>query len=684
MPRKGKPNEIWVYTSEGATLQRISKTAAEDHFYGKTKEGDGAPSLDDKITRYESERLGALINRLRNADVSQIVDPNDAAEVISHLAPRSSHFRDVLTMGMDTVIDTASEIFSNVDLATSLIGLSGAKLSEFFSEQLRPELSQVVAATGTSIPISVMERMAFVHSRENFPHAFANFQQSLPSVFSDLGVVSAGNIRQKHNEMLDGSLFLDKRRVALAEMKWSLVEKDDFEFILPDCIAIGIDNNGVESSYAISAISDENIVVMPISSRRLLIGHRGDEIELNVEMLNETFSRCSEKFFLSNNYSEELIDLSKIVGKSTSSLFGNAMKGAVDELIRSRAPEHAEAVTESNFPIRVRSESADFEYQLTYEGDFSSQEIDRISSRVIELIGKISQSLPLMRLDGITFAFDYAGALDRVDRGIPTADAASTGRYSAGVGVAQAPLIVRNGVIKHRVVVDAEFGLALLSTEMREVAEGVQVIVSQLAEAVFTERFERRLPGFLLKPFETPIDAFLYARIGPAITSHFSARISAAFDGSDEAMDRQRQLLVSALREMNETIPAARLDYRYHGDMDRFLEASLPKIEQTLMYAGYVIGYADGLRLPALSFEARELLAEIGLKDWFDIFAKDLATLWSRQNMWESFDEFRVLCLHVERLCWQYGIVPFGTEEGGVWIEVPLGTDAATLMAKGH
>ncbi|WP_206682696.1 hypothetical protein, partial [Salmonella enterica] len=56
----------------------------------------------------------------------------------------------------------------------------------------------------------------------------------------------------------------------------------------------------------------------------------------------------------------------------------------------------------------------------------------------------------------------------------------------------------------------------------------------------------------------------------------------------------------------------------------------------------------------------------------------DLETSRLGYGKWQSFDEFLKLNVHVERLMWQLGMIPWANENG-IRVEVPLGTDAEAL-----
>lgn len=137
---------------------------------------------------------------------------------------------------------------------------------------------------------------------------------------------------------------------------------------------------------------------------------------------------------------------------------------------------------------------------------------------------------------------------------------------------------------------------------------------------------------------------------------------------------------MSALSAARRDIPQARLEYRYHGDMDRLLGAVLPLIEAVLQTTAQVFGHYDGLSDGTYFDEPlAKNFEEAGLALWTELFRSDLELVWNRRGHWTSLDEFLSLNQHVERLLWQFGLFPWKTDSGQIHVNVPLATDAAQL-----
>src|SRR5262245_56559362 len=89
---KGRQKEIWQYArGEAAELRLISETAAGNHFYSE--------EVDQQITKAE-DKFGKLYHTLRAQPLGSVVDADEAAALVVHLAPRSSHIRETVAEGM--------------------------------------------------------------------------------------------------------------------------------------------------------------------------------------------------------------------------------------------------------------------------------------------------------------------------------------------------------------------------------------------------------------------------------------------------------------------------------------------------------------------------------------------------------------------------------------------------------
>lgn len=124
-----------------------------------------------------------------------------------------------------------------------------------------------------------------------------------------------------------------------------------------------------------------------------------------------------------------------------------------------------------------------------------------------------------------------------------------------------------------------------------------------------------------------------------------------------------------------------KMAYRFDGDMDKLMAVTLPAVAALLDHIGHLLGHCDGVQRVAFDDEPLEAAFEkAGLRAWVDLFHGDLATIWDRRGQWSSIDEFFLLNRHTERLLWAFGMFPWKTDGGVVWIKVPYGEDTPHLQ----
>jgi hypothetical protein len=437
-------------------------------------------------------------------------------------------------------------------------------------------------------------------------------------------------------------------------------------------------------------IKESTAVLMPLSSERMLAGFRQSDSVPALEEFNAAAVAASHSFFIAARLDERLRVLADRIGESTGRLIDDTIGSTFNEFLaaRSTALTTGTAVPNSD-DLLSGIETADAEreqtlpqaprYSVHFLGCADEATAEKLAATLYTVTESLVQAMPLDRLDGITLAGDYPTALRDLDRGFPSTAPLQPTTEEYGVGVAMAPLVMRDGICKTHIVMRGEIGQSLINEDENIWRPALHVVVGQLAHEACTQILDESLPGILLKRIDDRYDGFLYACIHSAWTGYFTSRASAAFN--PEGGLPQQELLLSVLKRAQNDIPAARLAYRFHGDIDKLLEIVMPRIADILRFSGSVLGHYDGLEKsffdePALT----ATLEEMGLRDWLVLFDSELSGLWDRRGKWSSFSEFLMLNCHVERLFWQYQLFPWKTDDGRVHVTVPLVSDADKLV----
>ena len=114
--------EIWHFgRGEAAERRLVKHTASSDFFYSEPR-AEGRSTLDDAITRMESD-LAASLNEIRSKAPGEAVAAPAAAAIVSHLSQRTAHVRSTFgdgvirprySMGRPTAFSTISIVTSHV------------------------------------------------------------------------------------------------------------------------------------------------------------------------------------------------------------------------------------------------------------------------------------------------------------------------------------------------------------------------------------------------------------------------------------------------------------------------------------------------------------------------------------------------------------------------------------------
>lgn len=675
-----KRKEIWVFARGSAPEQkRLKEVGASDYFYADPVAA-GERTLDDEITEIETP-VSRILAGMRAQPIGSTINSTNAAEIVNHLVPRTAHVRVSMERGLRMMADGVQTILTDDERLQSIMGLDEDEPNEVFKQNLAGSLKDIADLESLGLPTELIQRIAFFLSKENFTTLATDFLPMMRRTFATWLQASGGIVRESHNKALAKISNSKPRLRMFEELSWSIMAAPQQGAILPDCVALAIDRAG-QSTPAMFADWDEvAAIILAISTEKLLVGAAADFDVLPLPDFNEAAARCSHDFFLAPTTNEYLEQLHECLGERSMQLVEEAVNSAMESYL-ALVPKPRDADTPLFPSDIVKQKEQPWQYELSFVGCGDAANVRELSNAIHGVVASLAQALPLHRLDGITVATDYREAVATVDRGYEGASPESTAPEEIGQGIARTITVKRDGVWKQRVIVDAGPAFALLSDESGDVEWGLYILVRQLAEVAIFEIIDHHLPDVWTRPISDPLHSFLYPSLHPAIFGYLGAHISAGFGGPQHHADVKRELLITALTEMRSAGLAARLDYRYHGDIDRLLGVVMPRISYVLQFAADLLGHcaASGVDPFDGDGELAAALDEAGLRNWFTIFRDRLERLRMRMGLWESFDDFLALNVHVERLMWQLGLLPWEGPEG-IRVEVPLGTDITALMA---
>jgi len=682
---RGRKNETW-YFEKGAVPESkdIAEIGAGSYFYaGPTAEGE--PNLDASMTSFESGPFSKVLNRLKGLSVGAAPSSEDAVAVIAHLTGRAAFVRDVFSRGIAQLAKGALEIFSDPSVLRQHVGLDADEPNEKFREKVLKSFLERDEVKASDIPTSVVERIAFAAARENFARIAADAGPAVAAYAERMIAGAPDAIREGHNRGLESDFQGLERQRQLQPLAWTIEAAPSEGLLLPDCVAVGVEEGGDPLPYLTAAPQRLASVAMPLNSKLLLVGRAPGSPAVDWSDFNRHAAACSDAFFIASTDDASLVELHELIGARSFSAIEQGLQEAFSDFRGPPPPEarpQAAPVPDDEGEGMIPPELQEFSYTFWGPGWSDEAATAKLIDEVKGIVAGIARIMPLQRLEGIAFSYDYAGVLAAVDRGVPGVAPPSTVAPEIGVGIAMTPLVRRDGVVKARVVMTGWLAEALIGDDEAAQRFALHAFVRQLAIVAHVQIFDTRLPGVLLTPLTDPLTRRLYPQVSAAIDGYFVARTAASF-APDDTLSTHQQLSVEALRRATDLITRQRLIYRFTGKLDELLAVALPCIQRVLEAIGDLLGLADGMERDPL-VDAPELAAALqaaGLRDWLTFFRDDLRQMYERLGEWESFDEFLAFSRHVERVAWQFGLVPWRTDEGGVYVKVPEGTDAVVLEA---
>lgn len=670
--RSGQPNETWVFAKgETPEPKPITDTNADTHFYSEPSP-DPWTTLDGKITKYETP-LADHVNAARRMQPGERLDSDIAAKVVTHLAVRTRHVREMFQRGLRDVAQGALNEFADSATVQRVMGLDSLVPSDIFSNSLRDELRR--SGLAKEAPESLAVQIMFQLARERFDQFSPATMDGIRLVGTQIIENAANLIQQAHNSALTRVMETPEHAWDyLRTLHWT-VEAAVGPAILPDCVALAIDRDGTARPLPLANRETLANVLLPLSSKVLLVGVKTVNEKTNLVEFNQHAAACCYHHYQASANTPELANLSDLIGSRSLGV----VQSLIQETLSEQFPRSQSLASPDSISQQTSVPSEPVPYVVSFLDCADQATAENIAAVVNLYVAKVAAVLPLSRLESITFAADYEAASRSIDRDIPR----NAPIYLPfDTGSAQRIAVLKDNTVKVRVVVVGEIGHALLDEASADSWAGY-VLMYQLALVSLIEIVDMTLPGSLLKPIESHHEARLFECVNSALDAYVAASFSAGMGDTEKVTAHYRSRFVAALERASTEVPEARLAYRKHADLEVLLRVAAPAVRDILECASNLVGHCDALGLAitdpgdplAVALEQRELAR------WLAVFQSDLRKFRQRLRHWNSFDEFVRFNRHAERLFWQFGMFPWCTPEGTSRVEVPLTTDDAALSA---
>lgn len=659
--------KVWVFAASKAPFPAgTDGVAAQRHFYSKPQ-GDGSETLDDVITRYES-RLAVLLRQLEASPSGQAVDVEIAKECVGHLVLRNAHLRASFEHAFKAVVEGAITLLTDEENARRLLGLDGPTPGDVFRAAFNARDKAIVGAQlPQGLPLDLIEYVAFVYAKENFSGAFERLAPLMREGIGGLFAALSNTVGDGHNKLMSKLLFPRALMDNLPFDSWSVLDSD-MALILPDCVSIAVDAEGVASPMLLGNQRPAVGVAMPLSARRLLVGGEG----IPVDQFNGLAASCSHRFFISSELNDDLKELHGRIGENAltavSRLASEALASAKAERFEEYSPELGAEFSPRELIAPAMSGLSNFDLCVRDFGDENFR--TRLATALRAFVSEVNDVWPLHRLDGMTFAEDYEAALLELDRGFVATRPLTTIDPAFGRGIGRWPPVLRNGNVKVRLVMRAELAVWLLSEEVDQRADAEMFLLQGLSHVAYVELIEQISPGTLLGRFDRQVTGARYDACNSAFEAYFSSRHS--IFAQPRMVGRLIELLETAAEEGAKQMRATFEAHWRQPDFGALFDAGFEHGTRLLDLLAKVHGSLDGLGQS--DDENHELVAFLEKRDlrrWSRTLREDLRRLWDTFDSWSGSAELLRLSHHVDRSMWAYSVLPWHDADGNPFIFAP-------------
>jgi hypothetical protein len=649
----------YVFHAKGPPFPaRIKKFAAEPGFYSSSGES-GNSTLDDLITEYENRVLHALAD-YRAMRESTAVDVTAAATLVTHLTIRNAQVRETFALGITELVSGYRDILAAPGGLWHLMGFEEGAASPMFRKIIEDALPKAAAARDPGIPRSTLERMVFTAMREKFEELTAG-TQGLAGEMTAWVSQAPKMMADAHVKALTLGLAPPERVAGLARLRWSVLPLEGGGLILPDCVALGREVSGSFQPLILLPAQKVALVVLPVSSNRLLLGTDGTCPLPEPLELRHLIAQCSHSFFVSPVINPELIDLCAEIGTGSCRAIHQAVAGALENY-RPPAP-----LTEPPSLPPVSRPHPPLPCQVVFAGCADQNTAEAIADAMSRIVSAAMSHVSLVRLDGITVTEDLTSAWTSLERGFTRSGSViTTTDYGCVAEFVCAPLVMREDSVKAHLIVRADVGQALIGSDEPAKATAMHALMHGLGHVAFAQVFDDCLPCILLRPAQQSHEAILFYYIDGVFADYYAARFSAPLLPAHEA--RLLEWASQDLRSATEAITKARATWVAGGqDAQSLVDIAFPAAAQLVLTCARLIGHRDGLGESDLnrSTPLYEALEQAGLRKWLEHLQLTLRKLWDGQSVWRSFSEFLTLVEALERVLWEFRLVSWRDAESG-------------------
>jgi hypothetical protein len=278
------------------------------------------------------------------------------------------------------------------------------------------------------------------------------------------------------------------------------------------------------------------------------------------------------------------------------------------------------------------------------KGFQSVEQAKELANWTFDFLKIIGAKLNLERLDGITIAFDYAKALAELERGYET-KLVLTPSSEFAQGVAMAPAVKRDGVIKTHIVFDANVFLRFMDTNDEYWPWIYYQLAHECGHVHDRHAFDQALPSLLLTlhDFGDELSKTRY-ELGDGCWSEYAAsRLSAEYYPGQVA--HFEEVLLATQEGLDDRTAAIMAKFAEDNDGVWCFKSLCQEYERIMKFASYLLGHINGM---GGEVDAAPKFKEfLDSKNWLSEYIIELDNtldeLWDNYGKWTSYKDFNGL-----------------------------------------
>jgi hypothetical protein len=572
------------------------------------------------------------------------VNAESAALVIAHLAVRTSHIRATFGDLTTTLLGSFRTQVGDLPSLRKLFDIDRPAGSPRLQEMIATELA---AFTGEHLSASLQQslnRMLAFRLREHFDGSAAMAPAMLSNLLDQIDSNVPQMVINAHTKALGAGLAPESRLADLRRLSWEVVDAvgEDGHYILSDCVVISVRaSDGHAEPYMLSELQDVHGIVMPVSARRLLIGSKGQGVD--VSQINRQSAHCSFSFFISAHNNASVRELVPSIG------------GYMQHARQYAQTEDCSTGARSLDGIPM-ARNRRIPKVITRPGRAGRLAQTALTNLCMQLIGRVS----LDRVSEIVVVPDIVEALTSLRGAVPMLEELDEVRDGCIEPVRTGDCVELNVLLPESIAeaLTLKDGRALVAA---------RVVRHLLGRASYSSDLMIRLEGHEESP--QPLWTVTSRTIALQAASSYVGGMVAIGNRTNLGADVIAGF-VSSARDALRLLGAVRHRADPLRDIDGLVRRAQFHIAQVLGVCATTAGLLQSAS-NADHFDRRmqDLMVEFNLADWWRLYKRDLHDHYAGRSCWTSLADLDQLATHVERIGWSVGIL-MGAAPNGIAVDL--------------